>query len=268
MTEVRESKMSAAERHHRILQMLEQTGFITVPEMAARCGVSEMTMRRDLDKLSEAGELERTHGGAMAPRSDRKINLDLVEPRFEYRAEIFADEKLAIARRAAREVTRGQTIALDVGSTCFTLAQQLSTLQIRLFTSSLKIAASLSEKRANVYVPPGQIYGSEPSIVGSHAVEHLGNFNFDIAFIGISGVTDTGFYDYSLEDANIKRALVGKSRRIVILADSSKFGRMSVALISDFKPVESIITNAPPPEWLAEICKTSGTRIIIANPLE
>ena len=266
MEHVRETKMSAEERQQRILIALDRLGFVTVPNMAKDFGVSEMTMRRDLDKLADAGKLERTHGGAMALHSADKLRLDLVEPTFESRAAVSASEKQAIARCAAGIVTAGQTVALDIGSTCFALAQQLAHEQINVFTSSLKIAAFLAEQKANAYVPPGQVHGSEPSIIGPQAVDHLEKFRFDIAFIGISGVAETGFYDYSLEDANVKRTLVKNSQRAVVLADSTKFDRMSVALISDFGPVESIITDTEPPEWLAEACKAADTKITAVYP--
>ena len=265
MEHMRETKMSAEERQQRILIALDRLSFVTVPNMAKDFGVSEMTMRRDLDKLADAGKLERTHGGAMALHSTDKARLDLVEPTFESRTAISTSEKQAIARFAAGIVTIGQTIALDIGSTCFALAQQLAHEKINVFTNSLKIAVFLAEQKANAYVPPGQIYGSEPSIVGPQAVEHLEKFRFDISFIGISGITEAGFYDYSLEDTNVKRTLVKNSQRSIVLADSSKFDRMSVALICDFEPIESIITDAEPPEWLAEACKAVDTKILVAD---
>ena len=268
MVEQREIKLSTEARQQRILQTLEHKGFVTVPEMASKCCVSEMTTRRDLDKLAEAGELERTHGGAISLRSGERVSLDLIEPRYESRMEVNAAEKRAIAGCAAEMVGIGQTVALDVGSTCFNLAQHLCDRQINIFTSSLKIAAFLSEKKASAYVPPGQIYGSEPSIVGPQAVDHLANFRFDLAFIGVSGVTEFGFHDYSVEDTNIKRALVNNAQRAIILMDSSKFGRMSVAQISSFDPIEAIIIDASPPGWLVEICKNRDTNITLANPVK
>ncbi|MHC8510042.1 MAG: DeoR/GlpR family DNA-binding transcription regulator [Rhodospirillales bacterium] len=264
MDAVPEAKLQARERHARILEALARDQFVTVPGMAGACRVSEMTMRRDLDKLAEIGRLERTHGGAASLSSNASLGFDLLEPRFESRTAVHTEEKASIARAAARLIEPEQTIALDIGSSTFALARRIAETPLNVFTSSLKIAAYLAEKRPNVYVPAGQVAGSEPSLIGHQAVKHLRTFRFDVAFIGVSSVSENGFYDYSLEDANIKRTLIECAERAVVLIDSSKFGRISVEHVAGFEAVDTVISEARPPAWLRKACAAAQTEIILA----
>lgn len=264
MDAIPEARLQVRERHTRILETLDRDQFITVPGMADLCGVSEMTMRRDLDKLAELGRLERTHGGAVSLRSKGSPEFDLLEPRFESRTSIRAEAKAAIAKAAARLIEPEQTIALDIGSSTFALARRIADIPLNVFTSSLKIAAYLAEKRPNVYVPAGQAAGSEPSLVGRQAVKHLRQFRFDIAFIGVSSVSGDGFYDYSLEDSDIKRTLIERAGRAVALTDSSKFGRISVEHVAGFDAFDTVISETAPPAWLRKACAAAKTGIITA----
>ena len=257
-------KLQAVQRHNLIIDRLANAGFVTVPEMAEACRVSEMTMRRDLDHLAELGQIERTHGGAV--NLDRPSGaVDLVEPNIGARTIINIAGKNAIAQAAAALVVPGQTIALDIGTTAQSLAGQLSEKTINIYTSSLRIAASLSGQVPKVFVPGGQMMGPEPSIVGPQAVRNFSELCFDIVFVGVSGVSAAGFYDYSLEDTHVKRALIEESRKIVVLLDSTKFDRMSVARVCTLDEVDLLITDAPPPKDLRDLLEAARVEIQIAE---
>lgn len=258
------TKLQAAQRHNMVLEQLGRAGFVTVPEMASLCNVSEMTMRRDLDYLTELGKIERTHGGAVS--LDRRIvSLDLVEPQVSARSTVNADGKAVIARAAAALVSPGQTIALDVGTTAHCLASNLVDMPVNIHTSSLHIATTLAERKPKVFLPGGQVAGSEPTLVGPQAVRNFGELCFDFVFIGASGVSSAGFYDYSLEDTHVKRALIEGSQKIVVLLDSTKFDRMSVARVCTFDEVDLLITDAPPPADLMDLLEAAGVEVQIAQ---
>lgn len=254
--------MQATQRHQRIVERLREKGFVSVPELASECAVSEMTMRRDFDLLAERAMILRTHGGATLPTAQI---VDLIEPNFHARTEVHRAEKAAIGKAAAALVQEGQTVALDIGSTTFELARALSHRAINIFTSSLTIAMYLSQRQANVYLPAGKVAGSEPSIVGAQAVQQIGTLNFDLAFIGVSGVSESGFYDYSLEDAEIKRKILSCSQRNVVLLDASKFNRMSVTRVSSFDGINTVITDTEPPENLRRLFDAAGIEVLIAK---
>jgi DeoR family glycerol-3-phosphate regulon repressor len=259
------TKLHAAQRHSLILQALDENGFVTVPEMAEACKVSEMTMRRDLDILSEKKRLERTHGGASRLAATGAVMVDLVEPNIDARSVVNKDGKNAIARSAAALVQPHQTIALDIGTTALCLADLLVDQDINIYTSSLKIAGMLAGQKPSVFVPGGRIFGSEPSVVGPQAVNSLNELCFDAVFIGASGISDAGFYDYSLEDTHIKRALIEGSQKVVALIDSTKFNRMSVAKVCGLKDVDMLITDIEPPEQLLETLKAAGVTVQVAH---
>lgn len=259
------ARMRAPQRQDLIMTAIRQTGFVTIPEMAESCRVSEMTLRRDLDQLAGRKLVTRIHGGAVVPDDSDGPRVDLVEPSVDTRAGRSHEAKQMIARRAHGMVVPGQTIALDIGTTTFELARLLRDVRLRVFTNSLKIAGLLSESRPSVYIPGGQVSGSEPSIIGARAIEYLNSFFFDIVFIGVSGLSAEGYFDYSLEDTEIKKTLISRARQKVVLLDSTKFDRMSVALVARMNEIDSLITDAPPPQKLSQALEAAGVRVELAQ---
>jgi len=261
-----ERKMPAIVRHDLILKQLDKKHFGTTIDFAKWLGVSEMTVRRDFDLLSEKQLLIRTHGGAVSLKKAGGPVVDLVEPEIAERELRAKGAKSLIAESAFAMIRAEQTIALDIGSTTFALASLLHDANIKLFTSSLKIAAALNQTRAQVYMPCGRVAGREPSLTGPQAVNFFRNYYFDIAFIGVSGITAEGLFDYSLEDTEIKRIIIERSKTSVALIDSSKFDRISLAHVSSLSAIDIIITNAALPEHLNEAMSGAGVRIKIADP--
>lgn len=258
------SRLSTPLRQKLVLEHLSERGHVAIEDIAQACQVSKMTVRRDLDALAKQGLIERTHGGAAAVGFISGASVDLVEPAIAARSALNYDSKMRIARTAATLVTDGQTLALDVGSTTGCLAEVLAVRRVNIYTSSLKIAVQLAEQTASVYVPPGKIRGTEPSIIGSRAVRYLSQLSFDIAFIGVSGISERGFFDYSLDDSEVKQGLIAHSRKRVVLLDSSKFNRMSVVCVSPFEGIDVLITDAPPPENLRAALRDANVEILIA----
>ena len=257
-------RVHAPLRHKHILDRVRVSGYVSVPDLANDCSVSEMTMRRDLDLLANKKLIERTHGGAAALDEIATAEFDLVEPAVQMRSGQNRREKSAISKAAAELVFPSQTIALDIGSTTFELANAIAHVPVNVYTNSLSIALRLNTEEPRVYLPAGLVFGTEPSIIGAQAVKHFSQLHFDLAFIGVSGVSDNGFYDYSLEDSEIKRALISCSQKSVVLIDSSKFDRMSVVHVSGFDDIDMIITDNEPPENLKRLFDLAGIDTIVA----
>jgi DeoR/GlpR family transcriptional regulator of sugar metabolism len=123
---------------------------------------------------------------------------------------------------------------------------------------------TLSDSAHQVYVPGGQVRAKENSICGSIAVEQLRNYWLDHVFIGVSGITEDGCFDYSLEETEIKRVYVERASNVVILCDSSKFGRMSLVRICALKDVDVLVTEAPPPPALADALGRAEVKVVLA----
>jgi DeoR/GlpR family transcriptional regulator of sugar metabolism len=245
---------------------IAESGFISVAKAAVELGVSQMTIRRDLARLENQNVVIRTHGGAIAKDGRRGQAMDLEEPVFEARARRNADAKSAIAKAAARILQPRQTVGLDVGSTALQLAHHLQDGdELKIFTNNLRAAMILSDNAHQVYIPGGQVRAKENSVFGSICAEQLRNFWLDHVFIGVSGITEDGCFDYSLEDTEIKRVYIERASNVVILCDSSKFDRMSLVQICELKDIDMLVTEAPPPPALAGILARAGVKLVVVE---
>jgi DeoR/GlpR family transcriptional regulator of sugar metabolism len=251
-------------RHAHILRALSSYGMVEVRAVAAELGVSEMTIRRDLVDLENAGRLVRVHGGAVVVEGSKPADMDREEPQFSARLQRQRSAKEDIARHAADLAKDCRTIALDVGTTTFLVAQHLRSLtQSKIFTNSVRIATELANDEPEVYLSGGRMRRDEMSMSSRSAVEHFQSLWFDIAFIGVSGVTPNGFYDYSFEDAEMKRVYLKRSNRRILLCDSAKFDRMSLVHIGPLSEINIMITDSIPPPAISAALAEAGVQIEI-----
>ncbi len=262
-------RLPAPLRHSHLIEIARKRNFVHVAEVASELGVSEMTIRRDLIELEREGMLVRTHGGAILDDGGASAPfIDREEPAFAARLREYNAEKRQIAAFAATLVERRMSVALDVGTSTHLLAETLSeTENVKFFTSSLRTALLLGEGGREVYVPAGQVHGVEMSICGKSACEEFERFWFDIAFIGASGITADGLYDYSPEDSDMKRVYLRRSRRKVLLCNSAKYNHMSLVRIADLSELDLFVSDAAPPHDIAAALAEARVEIAIAPPL-
>lgn len=252
-------------RQARMLELLASRGFLTVRELADATGVSEITARRDLVELEQRKALRRTHGGAMVVRDGQVEIFDASEPTFDARRRRNSRAKIAIARAAAQLVKPGFTIALDVGTSTLELARCLADMgELRIVTNNLRAASLLASSPHAVYLPGGRVRGKELSVYGSVTAEQIRAYWFDIAFIGVSGVTEGGLFDYSPEDTEIKRIYMERAKRVVVLCDAQKFGHHSMVQVASLEAIHTLATDAPPPASLAAALKSASVELIEA----
>lgn len=252
-------------RQARILAALATNGSVQVAIVAAELAVSEMTVRRDLIDLETAGKLVRIHGGAIALGRARPVDIDRDEPSFDARLQRNRLAKENIAAAAATLCAGCRTIALDVGTTTYLVAPLLQERDhTKIFTSSVRIAAQLGSSLPEVYLPGGRMRRDEMSICGPTAISEFQALWFDIAFLGVSGITADGLYDYSFEDADMKRVFLRRSGLKVVLCDASKFRRMSLVHIARLKDIDVLITDADPPAEIAAALVESNVQIQVA----
>ena len=267
---VEKTKVLARTRHNWILDALAEAGAVSVAEIAAQLGVSEMTIRRDLTELEREGRLARTHGGAVStentvPPDTAPGASNFNEPAFQARLAKNALSKRLIAEAAASVAAGSRAIALDVGTTTFLLSRLLAGQQhLKFFTNSLRNALVLGEGLGEVYLPGGRMRNDELSISNPGAVAQFEALWFDIAFVGVSGLTPDGIYDYSFDDTEMKRVYLRRSTRKVVLCDASKFNCMSLVHIAPLSQFDLLITNAPPPPALAAALAAAEVDIQIA----
>ena len=262
-------KVLAQVRHARILETLARKGAVSVSDVASQLAVSEMTVRRDLIELEKDGRLVRTHGGAV--RSGKAFEpianeaVDREEPTFESRLTRNAASKRTIAMAAAGVAAGARTLALDVGTTTYLLSGLLlNQPHTKIFTNGVRNAMQLGTGFGEVYLPGGRMRGEEMAISSQSAVSQFEELWFDIAFVGVSGITAQGIYDYSFEDTDMKRVYLRRATQKVVLCDSSKFKRMSLVHIAPLQQFDLLITDAMPPADLADALAAAGVEVRIA----
>ncbi|GIJ23127.1 DeoR/GlpR family DNA-binding transcription regulator [Micromonospora lutea] len=232
--------MLAQQRHAAILDRVRATGAARVGELAAEFGVSDMTIRRDLDLLHERGLLAKVHGGAtVAGVTD--------EPGFRVKSVRQQAEKTAIAARAAQLVRPGSAIALSAGTTTAELARHLVDVPaLTVVTNSLRVADILHERghADQTVVLTGGVRTPSDALVGPLAVGAIRTLHLDLLFLGVHGITErTGFTTPNLTEAETNRALVAAADRLVVLADHTKWGTVGISAITDLGTADVLITD-------------------------
>ncbi|MCX7888278.1 MAG: DeoR/GlpR family DNA-binding transcription regulator [Rhodobacteraceae bacterium] len=258
--------LAAQGRREAILREIAERGIVQIGPMASALGVSAMTLRRDLEELEREGRLARIRGGAVRPPAWEPVVVDVEEPEFQRRMGQALGAKEAIAAQAAGLLDEVRTLALDVGTTTLCLARRLSDLrQAKIFTNNLRIAQALADAAPEVYLAGGRVRPVEQAVGGPAAVAQFGALWFDAAMIGVSGITADGFYDYSFEDADLKRIYFTRATRRIVLADSGKFNRRSLVAVGRLDEATDLVTDAPPPEPLARALAEAGVRLHLAG---
>ena len=259
-------KLPAVMRRRMIQDLLTQDGFISVAKIAAQLGISAMSVRRDLDVLAKNGELVRSYGAAVPVEQESAIaRLSANELQYETRRRRNGPAKEAIARRACELIDAGETLALDVGSTVLTFERELVKKPgLHVFTNHLRVASTLTLTGNEVLMPGGMVRPHEMSLCGAQAVEQVRNHWFNTAVLGVSALCEEGGFDYSYEDSQVKCAYIERSDRIVVLCDASKFEQKSAVRVFDLSQIDILITEAPPPERLAQALSQQGVRVVLA----
>lgn len=248
-------------RRVQLLNILSERSFVTAEELARLTQVSLSTIRRDLQALAEEGLILRMRGGASlgTPGVGHEIP-------YLTRARVQLVEKRAIARAALDFVWEGNVIALDVGSTTFELARLLRPYRnLTVFTASVPIAQLLANTEISVFLLGGQLRKKELSIVGPLALQMASQFYYDRFFMGVAGLDlKAGCTDFSLDDVEVKKVFLERSREIIVLADHTKLGHISFTTICPIQRVHRIITDArADPQKVAQL-QEMGVEVIVA----
>lgn len=231
--------MFAEERQSKIVQMVEKGKSIKVIDLAVQFGVSESTIRRDLQEMEEAKLLKRTHGGAVG------IQRKSFEPTFNEKKEEFLREKEAIGALAASLLEDGDSVILDTGTTTLEIAKRIKDLRLTVITNALDIAEELSDVgNIQLILTGGILRGNTRAMVGSLAEGTLKHFKADVAFIGANGISiEEGLTTPNHVEAMTKRAMMASATRVYGVVDTSKFEQVSFAVIASLKELTAVITS-------------------------
>lgn len=259
--------MYQAERLDLIARAVREAGRVSVRELAERFDITTETVRRDLQSLEESGSLQRVHGGAIAVRRTSLVERDLGE-----RLAAQGDEKKRIAERAARAVAEGfsGSIVIDAGTSTAALLDPLlariSGGTAQIVTNAVAHAAAIAGREGiSLTVLGGRVRTVTGATVGIETVRDIERLRPDVAFIGTNAVSvEFGFSTPDVDEAAIKTAMAGAARRVIMLADSSKFGDESLTRFADLGDIDVLVTDAAPPADLAEALENADVEVWIA----
>lgn len=226
----------ARQRQAAMLDLIRHRRAVRIGELVTVFGVSDLTVRRDLAVLAGRGLVAKVYGGATVPD---------YEPGFAAKATLRQAEKEAICAHAATLVRPGAAVALSAGSTTAVLARHLAAVpELTVVTNSLPVASVLQSGAQTVILTGGTRTPSD-ALVGPVAVAALGQLHVDLLFLGVHGMSErTGFTTPNLLEADTDRALIGSARRVVVLADHTKWGMVGITTIADLSEADLLITDA------------------------
>jgi DeoR/GlpR family transcriptional regulator of sugar metabolism len=203
----------AGARRVALRRLIAEQGFVSVTDVARAVGISEMTVRRDLEALERAGLIERSHGGAVSTQASSVI---AIEPTYAARRELNREAKHRIALRAASLVSVEEAIGLDTGSTISYLAAELAGRErIRIVTNSLQTILAMPQPiLPEVFLLGGRLRPREGSLCGGIAHQQLSGHWLDRFFLGVGGIDENGVHDYSPEDTETKSVFIQQSKAV------------------------------------------------------
>ena len=252
--------MALSFRKSQILGIARDTGRVEVDDLARRFGVTSQTIRRDLGDLAEDGHLDRVHGGALMPAGAGNIG-------YAERRGINEAAKTAIARACAARIPDNSSLLLNIGSTTEAVARELMGHQnLTVLTNNLNVANILARNTTlQIIVAGGILRPQDGGLVGDLAARVIDEFKVDHAVIGASALDDEGdLMDFDLQEVRVSRAIIERSRKTFVVADSSKLNRSAPARIASLSDVDAIFTDALP-DRLSARCVDWGTEVVLAG---
>jgi DeoR/GlpR family transcriptional regulator of sugar metabolism len=240
--------MDVRDRRQQIVLALREREEVLVAGLADALGCSEMTVRRDLEVLEREGILRRVHGGAVRTFHTAE------ETPYAMRALSHVEEKARIGRLCAELVNDGETVILDGGTTAFEVARALRGRTVTLMPLALRPVFELHDSPdIRLLLPGGEVRPGELSLVGALASRSFSDLRFDTFLLSPCGLDATaGVTAHLIAEAEVKRAALGASRRIVAMADSSKLGAVAFSRVCELSDVDILVTDSAADPRLVE----------------
>lgn len=247
-------------RQTEIMSLLQDAGRVSVEELAGRFGVTPQTIRRDLNELSQIHQLTRVHGGAMIASSVANLAYDA-------RKLVAQPVKHLIGEAAARLIPDNSSLLINIGTTTEEVARALSHHNgLLVITNNLNVAAELYRfPGVEMIVAGGSVRRIDGGIVGAPTVEHIRQFRVDLAVIGTSAIDPDGtLLDFDSREVQVSRAIIECARRVMLVADSSKFVRSAPVRIAHLSDVDILVTDRLRTADSIDLCARLGIEVVEA----
>lgn len=250
----------ADDRRTKLLELIRQRGFASLPALAEALEVSESTVRRDLDFLEESGVAQRTHGGVFYTGPSPKL------AHFDQRQSLNWDRKRQIAVAASGLIEDNETILLDGGSTTYELAQLLVGRPLQVVTNSLPVANLFtSSGNADLVFIGGYVHAKTGVSLGPYANQMLAGLNVRRAVLSVAGLNQRGAYNSNLLLVETERAMMQSAEEVIVVADSTKFGHTSLSQLCTLEEIDVLVTDHEISEAWRERFAAAGMKLVVAS---
>ncbi|MDF5756717.1 DeoR/GlpR family DNA-binding transcription regulator [Spongiactinospora sp. TRM90649] len=249
--------MEGADRVREIMNELRASDTVSVAGLAVRHGVSEMTIRRDLDELARQGVVRRVRGGAMS------LLLRGEEPPFQVREREAVEAKRRIAAEVAELIADGEAVLLDGGTTALEVARALRERRVTVLPLALQAIAELAgAPRVALVLPGGEVRQGELNLAGPLTERSISSLRFDTAVLGCCGLSaEHGLTSHNLPEVAVKQAAIAASRRVVVAADSGKFGRTAFGAVCPLDRLDVVVTDDGAPAAQLGALRVAGVTV-------
>ena len=252
--------LSQEERLVRLMDYLQQHQRATTGTICDLFDVSRDTARRDIVKLVESGNVIRTRGGVMLPRLTKEV--------FGYKERFTLESagKWEIGQIAAALVKNGDYVIFDASTTVHFAANCLEAKDVTVVTNAIDVASVLADKDGvTVHLLGGTLNGKHRFLYGAATIQKLSEFQVNKLFLGACGITDDGISYPHEEDGAVKREMIQHADQVIVLADSTKFGKRLFHRISGLESIDMVITDKKPDEAMAQILSDHDIEVIVAK---
>jgi DeoR/GlpR family transcriptional regulator of sugar metabolism len=248
--------MLVESRRRQLLELISRQGYATLDQLVKSLGVSESTVRRDLEALDLAGSVKRTHGGAVYAGEVRSM------PAFDDRTGTAADEKRSIGIATATLIEDGDTVLLDGGTTTLEVARALLGRPVQVVTNSLPIAQLMaSSPRSDLILIGGFVYPRTGVALGPLAIAMMSGIRVRKAVLGAGGIVAEGIFNSNLLLVETERQMMACGQEVVIVADHTKFGRQELARLCGLEAIDRIVVDPGLPDEYRGLLESAGATI-------
>lgn len=254
----RKSSVRPGVRQAEIAELIAKHGKASVEELAARFATSAETIRRDLGVLADMGQVRKIHGGA------RAIDVREEGP-FDERMKCNAASKRIIAEKALRLVVPRQTLFIDTGSTTLVCADVLARVKdLTVITNSVRIAQTFAQGTggSRVFLLGGQFSLDNSQTVGPATVNEINGYQVDHAILTVGAIDATGVMDYSHDEAQVARAMIGSASQVSVVVDHSKFGKTAPFRVCGLDQIDQLVVDVEPDDALGRALASSQVEVI------
>jgi len=251
-------------RQFEITALLREVGRVSVEDLAIRFEVTPQTIRRDLNEMSEARLVTRVHGGAMIASSLENLA-------YEARKLVAQSQKRRIGEAAARLIAADSSLFINIGTTTEEVARALAGRGgLLVITNNLNVANELHRNASvDLVIAGGSIRSRDGGIIGATAVNFIRQFRVDTAVIGTSAIDEAGaLLDFDIQEVQVSRAIIENARRVILVADSSKFARSAPVRIATLSEVDVLITDQLPSLEIATMCRAHKVEVVEVDSTE